>query len=99
MFHLSDLRNPQLAPYELVFVSIVGLIAAVIGVYMLWGHNWARWLAMAWIAFHVVVSAFHSLTEFAMHGLIFALFVYALFQSESAKYFSRRPRNDSGPSA
>jgi len=87
------------APYELVFDSTVRLMAAVIGLYMLWGHNWARWLAMAWIAFHVVVSAFHSLTEFAMHGLIFALFVYALVESESAKYFSRRPRNDSGPSA
>jgi len=30
---------------------------------LLMGHNWARWLILAWLAFHVVVSAFHSLSD------------------------------------
>ena len=36
-------------------------LAIVCGVFLLRGHNWARWLALAWIAFHVVLSAFHAI--------------------------------------
>ncbi len=54
---------------------------------MLRAHNWARWLAIAWIAFHVALSAFHALGEFAIHGLLCALIAWALFRSEANRYF------------
>ena len=34
------------------------------------GHNWARWLLVAWLAFHVVVSGFHSMSEMAAHAVL-----------------------------
>jgi hypothetical protein len=43
---------------------------------------------MAWIGFHVVVSAFHPLRELAMHIVVFAVFAAALFHRGAAQYFS-----------
>ena len=38
-------------------ILLVGIIAIVAGVFLLRGARWARWLVLAWLAFHVVVSA------------------------------------------
>ena len=54
---------------------------------MLRGHNWARWLAVAWIAFHVILSAFHSVQEAAFHALLCAVIIWSLFRAGSAGYF------------
>ncbi len=54
---------------------------------MLRGHNWARWLALAWIAFHVVLSAFHALAELAVHSLFCAIMAYFLFRPAANGYF------------
>jgi hypothetical protein len=54
---------------------------------MLRGRNWARWIALAWIAFHVIVSAFHTVAEFSMHLLFFAAIAWGLFRPEAARYF------------
>ena len=58
---------------------------------MLRGCNWARWLALAWIAFHVVLSAFHSLPEFALHAVLCAVFAYFLLRPDAALYFRPVP--------
>ena len=39
-------------------ISFIEIIAVVGGVFLLKGRNWARWLMLGWLAFHVVVSAF-----------------------------------------
>jgi hypothetical protein len=54
---------------------------------MLRGHNWARWLALAWIGCHVILSAFHSVFEVAVHGLLFAAIAYFLFRPRATRYF------------
>jgi hypothetical protein len=59
----------------------------IAGVYMLRGANWARWLAIAWIAFHVGVSYFHSWGEMAMHAAILVVFAYILLRPAAAEYF------------
>jgi hypothetical protein len=68
-------------------VAIIDVVGLVAGVYILRGQDWARWLAFAWIAFHVIVSAFHSLSEMAMHMLICAILAYFLFRPTAARYF------------
>ena len=73
--HLAELRNTN----ELFWVCLVRLLAIVCGVFMLLGFNWARWLLVIWIAYHVVLSAFHSLFEVVVHGLLFGIVVYLLF--------------------
>src|SRR5690242_4871598 len=60
--HFKELitRQPD-AP----LMELTELIALVCGIFLLRRQNWARWLAVAWIAFHVVISAFHPLPELA----------------------------------
>jgi len=87
LFHLNEFRQESPGHYDIVWISAVRLLAVVCGVYMLKGKDWARWLAMAWIASHVVLSAFHSAGEFAMHVVFCAAFGYFLFRPEATRYF------------
>jgi hypothetical protein len=68
-------------------IELTELVAVVCGAFLLRGHNWARWVALAWIAFHVILSAFHALPELAIHGLFCAAIVWILFRPEAARYF------------
>jgi hypothetical protein len=92
VYHASEFKGHPFQ-YEMIWISLVRLTAVLCGVYMLRGSNWARWLALLWIAFHVVVSAFHSLAEFAMHALLFVVFAYFLLRPAAAQYF-RGARTD-----
>ena len=73
--------------YDIVWVGVISLIAMVCGVYVLRGHNWARWLALAWIAFHVILSVFHPLRELAIHSLLLAVLAFFLFRRPATRYF------------
>ncbi len=74
----------------MIWTGLVSAAAIVSGAYMLRGINWARWLAMAWIAFHVVLSFFHSWPEFAVHGVIFVAFAIILFLPEANRFFASK---------
>ena len=67
------------------------LAALVAGVFLLRGANWARWLAIAWIAFHVALS-FGSLQRLVVHTVILLLFVYLLFRPSANAYFRPNAR-------
>jgi len=87
VYHFTDLNLRHPFQNDAVWIEVIRLLAVVGGVYMLSGKNWARWLAMFWIGIHVVVSGFHSLPEFAIHGLLFAVFAYILFRRPATEYF------------
>jgi hypothetical protein len=70
-----------------VWAVLTELLAIVSGAFMVRGRDWARWLALAWIVFHVVLSAFHSVRELAIHGLLCAVIAWILFRSQAARYF------------
>jgi hypothetical protein len=70
-----------------VFAEGVRLLAVVAGAFMLRRQNWARWLALAWMGAHVVLSAFHSVGEFAVHCLFFVVIAWFLFRPETVRYF------------
>lgn len=76
-------------PFEegLVWVCFVRLLAIVGGAFMLRGFDWARWLLVVWIAYHVILSAFHSVFEVVIHGLLFGVVVYFLFRAQASAYF------------
>lgn len=72
-------------------ISLVGIIAIVGGVFLVKGHGWARWLVLAWLAFHVVVSAFHSLSDSMAHLLLLIAVGYFLLGPPASKYFNSAP--------
>lgn len=76
-----------------VWVESTELLAVVAGVFLLRGQNWARWLAVAWMAFHVVLSAFHSYVQMGVHAAFLVVIAWALFRPGSGRYF-RRARNE-----
>jgi hypothetical protein len=86
-FHLSNVQPGQPFVYEALPAAAISLVAMVCGIYMLRGRNWARWLAIAWIGFHVVLSVLHSWPQVAMHAALCVLFAHVLFRRGSAIYF------------
>jgi hypothetical protein len=85
--HVTELNPRQSLPSDTAWVSLVRVLAIVAGVFMLRGHNWARWLAMAWIAFHVAISVLHSWQQVVMHAIVLAIFAFFLFRSAANQYF------------
>jgi hypothetical protein len=86
-YHLIRFKVQHPFQYDIVWVELVNLVAILCGVFMLRGRNWARWLALAWIAFHVVLSVFHTLSELAIHSLFCAALAYFLFRPAATRYF------------
>jgi hypothetical protein len=72
---------------DAIGAELTELVAIVCGVFLFRGDNWARWLALAWIVFHVVLSAFHNLREFAIHAVLCAVIAGLLFRPAAARYF------------
>ncbi len=87
VFHFQDFRARGAFQYDAVWVELTEFAAIVCGAFMLRGHNWARWFALAWIAFHVILSVFHAFPEFAIHCLFCAVIAWVLFRPEAARYF------------
>lgn len=87
VYHLTEFKTQHSFQYDIILIELVSLMAIVAGVFMLRGHNWARWLAIAWMVFHVVLSAFHSLRELAMHSLLLVIFAFFLFRPAANRYF------------
>ena len=61
------------------FILLSGLIAAIGGAGLLHGFRWARWLCILWMAFHLVLSIWHSPVEVIFHVLMLMGMIYLLF--------------------
>jgi hypothetical protein len=70
------------------YVHLSRLLQIVAGVFMLKGRNWARWLLVAWIIFHIVISALHSVLFLLMHVAIFSVILFFVFRRRASAYFS-----------
>jgi hypothetical protein len=86
-YHATQLHIPGPLDLETVWVLLLRLLAIVGGAFLLRGAGWARWLVLAWIAYHVVVSAFHSWSDTAVHAALLALVAYGLLRADAAAYF------------
>lgn len=87
VYHSAEFRAGQTSPFDAVLVELTEVLAILCGGFMLRGRNWARWLALVWIAFHVALSAFHAFPKFAIHCLFLAVIAWFLFRSPAAGYF------------
>ena len=87
VYHATGLRTPGRFDYEAVWVLCVRLLAIIGGAFVLRGARWAPWLLVAWMAYHVALSALHSWSEAAVHGVLLAGIAYVLFRPEAAAYF------------
>ena len=89
VYHSSEFKTPL--ELEFVGVLFVRLLAIVGGVYLLRGRNWARWLLVIWLGYHVVLSAFHTLGQMVTHFILLGVIGYFLFRRKATDYFRRLP--------
>ena len=71
---------------EDILIEVTELVALTCGVFLLRRKNWARWLALTWMALHVAIS-FPAIIQVAIHLLFFVLIAWALFRSSTRGYF------------
>jgi hypothetical protein len=84
VYHFRELRAP-----DGIGIEVTELLALASGVFLLFGRNWARWLAIAWLAFHVGLSLLGSFHEAAIHAIFLAVIAWLLFRPESTRFFRR----------
>jgi hypothetical protein len=84
-YHVTEFRAHP--PLEIVWVCLLRLLAILGGAFVLRGKNWARWLVLAWIAYHVVLSAFHHFFELAVHAALLAVIACILLRPRASAYF------------
>ena len=99
-YHATEFGGVGAPPYEVAWVCLVRLLAVVSAVFMLRGSNWARWLLIVWIAYHVILSAFHSLFQTVVHALLLGVVAYFLFNAKasvSAGSENQPPVGESNP--
>ena len=60
-------------------IEATKLLAVICGVFLLVGKKWARWLALAWMALHVVIS-FPVITQIAIHLSFLIVIAWVLFR-------------------
>ena len=83
-YHAPELLHPDKDVFLVEVTELVGLTA---GIFMLRRQNWARWLALAWLAFHVVLTAFPPYHGLVFHVVLFAGIAVILLRSDASRYF------------
>ena len=84
--HLSEFIARRAFHFDAIEIEAVEIVAIVSGVFLLRGRNRARWLALAWIIFHVAIS-FDVMSKLIVHSLLCAAIAWALFHRKASEYF------------
>ncbi len=86
LFHFWQTWGRHAFSSDLIWIELVASAAVVAGAFLLRGYEWARWLALAWMAFHVVLSVFHAIPELAIHSLFLLVLAYFLLRPSANRY-------------
>lgn len=73
--------------YGFLLMELTRVLAIVSGVLMLRRYNFGRWLCIAWMAFHVILSISHTKMELAVHAIFLLLLTLLLFRHRATEYF------------
>ncbi len=83
----ATVRRIAERPHEFWLIPVIQILALLSGVFMLYGFNWARWLLVVWVGYHVIISLMHSIFEVFVHSLLFAVVLYIIFRPPASEYF------------
>ena len=90
IYHIMEVSEPNNNLNETIWILSLRILAVVCGVLLLKKVEWARWLAIAWLAFHVIISAFNSMAETIAHIVFLILVSVLLFLPVSTAYFQNK---------
>lgn len=89
IYHAVELKQIASNP-EVIWVLTVRLLAIAGGVFALRSANWARWLLVAWIIYHVIISFYHSTAEIIMHAVVTVITIASLYNAKANTYFRNK---------
>jgi hypothetical protein len=92
-YHLQELDMSNPLDGDAAWILLVRLLAVAGGILVLLGVNVGRWLLIAWMAYHVVLSYFHNVSEFLMHATLLIVLVYFLLRPGASLFFTREKGN------
>lgn len=92
LYHIGEWPSQGAGLFEAIWVLTVRLIAVICGLLLLYGFNAARWLAIAWLAYHVALSTLHGLTETITHLVLLILVAGLLYLPASRNFFMKNGR-------
>lgn len=87
VYHITDVKTWHPFPYGYIAILFVRVLAIIAGIFMLRGKDWARWIALLWIAFHLAISFFNAWSQVAVHTLVLAIFCYVLLRPDANAFF------------
>lgn len=89
-YHLKDFFRLNNNVSETMWVLFVEILALVCGLLLLFRINLARWLTIAWLAYHIVISMFNSTSEVIAHVAFLIIVSTLLFLPASSAYFRNK---------
>lgn len=89
VYHFTDFFADDVKWSDVLIVELVRLVAIVCGVLLFMSVGWARWLAVVWLLYHVIIGAMHSPSEMIAHIVILLLIAVLLFVASSTRFFRR----------
>jgi len=89
-YHAPELATEP--PLESGFVLFVRFLAVLAGAFVLRGANWARWLMVAWLAYHVVLTVPHAVSSAVVHFILLASIAFLVFRRAASAYFRSAAR-------
>jgi len=88
-YHVKELSGKL---YETIWVLFVEILAVTCGILLLCKISRARWLAIAWLLYHVIISAFNSTSQMIAHIVFLILVSVLLFMPVSSTYFQNKSK-------
>jgi hypothetical protein len=85
--HVQELSGK---PYETIWVLFLEILAVACGILLLFKISWARWIAVAWLLYHVIISSFNATSEMIIHIVFSVIISVLLFLPASSRYFKVR---------
>jgi hypothetical protein len=89
-YHIKDFFEPGEKLYETLLVQLLRVLAIVCGILLLRANNSGRWLSIAWILSHILISALHSTSETIAHIVLLIVVSILLFLPVSSTYFQKK---------
>ena len=86
-YHLKEIFAASDNKFETILILFLRVLAVVIGLLLLKRINLARWLAILWLVYHVIIGAFNSTSQMITHIVFLILVSVLLFLPASSAYF------------
>ena len=96
LYHSTEINIHDLFGNDLLLALFVRLCAVAGGIFLLRGAGWARYLLVAWLLYHVILSIFHPIEQLIMHSVLLAVITFFLFRPKASEYFKSSDHSESG---